>query len=145
MKAMEKLASLAKERFNSTDAKIDSNKAEYLANNNAWKIEKDGELSTYSADYDSDMEARYGEEAADLASYEATVTTGVDNLIDKPDFDNDLAGIAAELASDKAEVNAAVAASIDAEEVARDTFIAEFGEVAEFQVEVDHAYTVTGI
>jgi hypothetical protein len=146
MKAIKRLAEAAKENFNSTDAKIESDKAAYMAESTAWKADKNGELSAYSTTYSNDMDNRYGEEAEALTGYEGTVTTGIDMLVDNPEeLDSDLSKIAAELESDKAAVNADIAASIASELAKRNEFIAEFGEVAEFDVAVDHAYVVTGI
>ena len=145
MKAIEKLADAAKNRFNSTDQKIESDKAAYMAATTAWKSDKNGELSAYSTTYSNDMDNRYGEEAEALTGYEGTVTTGIDMLVDNPELESDLAGIAAELESDKAAVNADIAASIALELAKRNEFIAAFGDVAEFDVAVDHAYAVTGI
>jgi hypothetical protein len=145
MKAIEKLADAAKNRFNSTDQKIEGDKAAYMAESTAWKVEKNGELSAYSTTYSNDMTNRYGVEAEALMDYEITVKTGIDMLVDNPELDSDLKGIADELESDKAAVNADIAASIALELAKRNEFRTNFGEVSEFDVAVDHAYVVTGI
>jgi hypothetical protein len=146
MKAIEKLADAASGRFLATAIKINSDTAAYIAETEAWKVERNGELSSYSTTYSDDMANRYGEEAEALSNYEGTVTTGIDMLVDNPEeLDSDLAGIAAEIESDKAAVNADIAASIALELAKRNEFIAAFGDVAEFDVAVDHSYVVTGI
>ena len=143
--AIETLASISKYIFDKEDVKIANYSSSYVADTAAWKLEQDAALTKYSQAYNAEMEINYVNEANAIIDYENTVTSGVNNLLDNPDSVTDLAGIAAKLASDIDDINDAVSGSIAAEYSARQTFITEFGNLNEFNIGIDHTYTVGGI
>ncbi len=144
MKAIKKLGDLIKGRFDATTLSIHADKAEYINHTSNWKSQQDNFLSSYAQGYQEEMATRYIEETNALKNYEDTVTTGIDMLVDNPNLDSDLEGIKTELENDVVRINAAVAAKIAEEEVKTANFIAEFGEVTDFDLgDINNAYTVT--